>query len=227
MRRAPAIVLAACLAGCLVLALVARADERTLAFTLNVDPLAPIAVVQPGKEACQRWIEAPADFDVVEFLLGTYGRPGPPLLVTIHDARRMRVIATGRLPAGARDNSGARVRLGAAVPEGTEVHICLRNAGARRVALYGGPAEEGPGDADVAGAGAPGDLLLVFHRSEPRSALSLVPDMLERAARFRPPLVGAWTLWLVLAAVAAGMPVLLAVALRRALGEDDPDPPRT
>jgi hypothetical protein len=57
---------------------------------------------------------------------------------------------------------------------------------------------------------------LVFKRSEPRSALAQVPDMFERATLFRPDVIGAWTFWLLLVAVAAGIPALLAFALRAA-----------
>jgi hypothetical protein len=60
---------------------------------------------------------------------------------------------------------------------------------------------------------------IVFRRSEPRSALAQVPDMFERATRFRPDVVGEWTFWALLVLVAGGIPLLLALALRAACRE--------
>jgi hypothetical protein len=44
----------------------------------------------------------------------------------------------------------------------------------------------------------------------------------ERAALFRPGWVGAWTFWLLLAALVIGVPTLLGRALRAALEEEEP-----
>ncbi len=94
--------------------------------------------------------------------------------------------------------------------------VCFRNAGTRPVRFYGGPSFESPGHAYVGERVAFGDLALVFRRSEPRSALAQVPDIFERATRFRPGVVGAWTFWVLLVAVAGGIPALLALGLRAA-----------
>jgi hypothetical protein len=47
--------------------------------------------------------------------------------------------------------------------------------------------------------------------------LALVPDAFERAALFRPAWVGAWTFWVLLGLVVAGMPLLLMAAYRSAV----------
>jgi len=89
------------------------------------------------------------------------------------------------------------------------------------VALYGGPPWQSPSTAAVQGGHAlDGDVRLLFHRSEPRSALALLPDIIERATIFRPEAVGEWLLWLVLGGVLVGIPGLLALALRRAASAD-------
>jgi hypothetical protein len=218
--RAPLLLLGLCAAGAVALVLAAGADERRLAFALNVRPERPVAVAAPGQEACQRGIESSAPFQSVGLLLGTYARPGPPLDVTARRTGARTVLASGRLPAGAADNRGASVRLDREVPEGGFVDVCARNAGERRVAFYGGPTIESPGHAFVDGRPATGDMQIVFHRGEPATALSLVPDMFERAALFRPPGVGAWTFWVLLAGVAVAVPLLLAWALRAALSDE-------
>ena len=208
------------LAGGVVLALaalvlVAATDERRLAFTLEVSPVAVAAEARPGEEACQRGIEAEAEFDEVDLLLGTFARPGPPLTVTVRRSGSAAVLASGVLPAGAKDNRRAGARLDRRVPEGTHVDVCARNDGSHRVAYYGGSIFQAPSSGFV-GSRPAGDIFLVFRRDEPRSVLSLVPEMPRRAAILRPEPLGAWTFWALLAAVPLGLSVLLGLALRRA-----------
>ncbi|MDQ3936740.1 MAG: hypothetical protein M3340_19140, partial [Actinomycetota bacterium] len=103
------------------------------------------------------------------------------------------------------------------VRSGGAVDVCIRNAGTRRVALYGAPDRDIPGTVgELGGRPLDADLRLRFLRTEPRSALALVPDVLERATLFRPGIVGTLTLWILLAATLAGVPLLLALALLRA-----------
>ncbi|HEX8073808.1 MAG TPA: hypothetical protein VF545_02400 [Thermoleophilaceae bacterium] len=221
MRRAPIAALAVvCVLGLAGLALAAAADRRELAFTLDVRPVGIVAIAEPGQEACQRGVRADDGFDVVDALLGTFQRPGPPLAVTVRDARSRRTLATGRLPAGAQDNKPASVRVSPAVDAGRTLDVCVRDAGGGRLGFYGGSGtDSAESHATVNGRPLPGDLRLRFFRSRPRSALGLMPAMMRRAAVFRPDPVGAWTFWALLAAVAAGVPLLLAAALRRGGGE--------
>jgi hypothetical protein len=226
-RPAVAILLAACALAVAALAAGAATDERALAFNLGVQPEGPVAALEPGRRACQRGIGVPARFDAVELLLGTYARPGPALAVTVHRPGGQ-AIGAGKLPAGARDNQPASVRVTPAVSAGEPVDVCVRNDGDRRVALYGGGAAWSPSVAFAGGREVRGDLRMRFFRSEPRSVLSLVPDMFERAALFRPDPIGAWSFWALLAGVAVGVPLLLAGALRAALSTDpreDRSPP--
>lgn len=215
--RAVVVLVAVCAAGVGALALEAAADERALAFTLSVRSV-ELEPVEPGAEACQRGIQAVEEFDVVALRLGTHGRPGPPLAVTVREHGGGRTLATGRLAAGAADNAAAAARVAPAVPSGGRIDVCVRNAGAHGVALYGGKVDETPSEARM-GDRLLYDLTLAFHRSEPRSALSLVPDMFDRATTFKPGLVGAWTFWVLLGGVAIGIPLLLALALRSTLTE--------
>ena len=218
--RSPVVALVAvAVAAAAAVAVVGATDERELAFTTNVRAVRTVVDVVPGSQACQTGLESAAEFDVVELLPGTGELPGPPLLVTAREAFTYRELATGRLPAGARDNQGVRVRLERPVPEGELFDLCVRNDGDRPVAFYGGPTRESPGHSVVGEPSAEvhpgkGDMKIVFLRSEPRSALAQLPDMFDRATRFRPDIVGEWTFWLLLVAVAAGIPALLAFALR-------------
>ena len=214
MRSGVAALLAACAVGALAVALVGATDDRELAFTTNVRVVETVILAAPGTEACQTGLEAAAEFDSLEFTLGAGHLPGPPLRVTVREFRTARELATGRLPAGARDNTPVVVRLDRPVAEGSAIDVCARNDGDRDVSFYGGPTAESPGQSNVDGHPGRGDMRIVFLRSEPRSALAQLPDMFDRATRFRPDVVGEWTFWLLLVAVAAGIPALLALALR-------------
>jgi hypothetical protein len=227
-RRAAALVLALAALGAAVAAITAAADERERAFAPNVRPTHAVAEIQPGGEACQWGLEAGADFDEVEPLLGTHMRPGPPIAVTVRELGGGQVLARGRLPAGARDNGPVRVRVTPAVERGRLIGVCFRNEGESAVVFFGGPTHETPGHAFAGIRIGGGDMRLVFYRGEPRSVLSTLPQMFERAALFRPEPVGAWTFWALLVLVAAGVPLLLAAALRAAAsGEDPGDADRT
>lgn len=210
----------ATLAGGALLALIAvlgaaAADERRFSFALEVQPRLVVAVAGPGEEACQRGIEVEAAFDVVEVLLGTYARPGPALAISVRGSGSRRLLARGLIPAGAGDNQPARGRLDREVPDAGRVDVCVRNAGRRRVAFYGGSIFDSASTATIGGEPA-GDIVMSFHRAEPRSVLSTVPEMPGRAAILRPDPIGAWTFWLMVAALVLGGPMLLGAALLRA-----------
>jgi hypothetical protein len=84
--------------------------------------------------------------------------------------------------------------------------VCVRNEGSTTVTLLGVPPDTA---ADRLHEGTP-LFAAIFTRGEPRSALAQLPDMLARAAVFKP--AGAPLLWILLAGVAIGLPALLAAA---------------
>ncbi|HEX8742392.1 MAG TPA: hypothetical protein VF712_04595 [Thermoleophilaceae bacterium] len=220
------LLLGAFAAGLAAVAAVGAIDDRELAFSINARVVRWVAVAPPGEEVCQVGLESAAAFDMVEVRLGTGPEPGPAMDAVVRAAGTPTVLARGRLPAGARDNRDVRAELTPQVAEGRDVDVCFRNLGTREIAFYGGPPYESPGGATAAGRPADGDVHILFLRREPETALALVPDMFERAARFRPPGVGAWTFWLLLAGVAVATPAALAGALRAATrgDRDGPDP---
>jgi hypothetical protein len=220
--RAAAVALAAVSAvGALVLVVSAAGDDRRLAFTLGVQATQPAAQLEPGQQACQEPIDVAEEFSSVALKTSTFGRPGPPLAVRVVDANG-RTVSRGRRGGGYADGSMPIVPV-RAVPERAGVAVCVRNAGRARVDLLGGaPQAARASTATVGGRPVPADLTLVFLRRESRSALSLVPEMFERATLFHPGWVGTWTFWTLLVLVGAGVPLLMWLALRtvlRASGE--------
>ncbi|HZO59469.1 MAG TPA: hypothetical protein VFB51_07250 [Solirubrobacterales bacterium] len=209
------IVALAAVAACAVVGLLAVAltDDRDLAFTLGVQASQPAAVIGRGDAACQFPIDASAKARSVKVKVGTYRRPGPPLEFRVSTSGEP---AAGALPAGYRDLTWQEVRLDREVAD-ERIAVCVLNRGDRRVALFGGPALAARASAAyVNRREQPTDIAMVFERGDSRSALSLLPTAFERAALWHPGWAGEWLFWVLLAAVVAGIPVLLAAALARA-----------
>lgn len=200
-------------AGVLVVLIAAALDRRTLAFTLGVLRTGPAAIVEPGSQACQQPpIAVPERFTGVRFVVGTFEGPPQPLAVTV--SRRGGGTQHTTVPARYSDNEGVLARLTEPVTPGAVIGVCIRNEGTAKVAIYGGGnLAYRRSDAAVDGQVVAADLALVFERDEPRSVLAQLPRMFERAALFRPEWIGAWTYWVLLVAVVAGVPLALLRAL--------------
>jgi len=217
-ERAPLAVLGFCAAAVAAVAVTALADDRPLAFSRGVPPTGVVAELPRGNEACQRPIEVPADADTIRFT------PAVPPRTTA--ALRVRVRTAARPPASAtvlvRGGRQAAVRAPIGVREGERVAVCVASHARGTVGLYGGPFQVAESALYVEGRPVAADLSLEFVRAEPRSALALVPAMLKRAALFNASWVAPGVLWALLVVFAAAVPVLLTVALRKALREPDP-----
>ncbi|HKG02190.1 MAG TPA: hypothetical protein VKB03_03350 [Conexibacter sp.] len=227
MRRAALIgFLVLAFAGPAIITVAGASRERTLAFTLGAPSTTPAVVLRPGATVCQGPIAVAAAFDGVELQPGTFGAAGSPLAV---DVRRMSdggTIAHGRLAAGYADVRRETIRVGP-VAEDDEVAVCIRNAGSHRTALYGSAdAAVRTSTAMLDGELTGRDLDLVF-RTNARSTLALVPDVLQRMALFRGGWIGTWLYWVLLALLVLGVPALLARALISALPGrvDEGEPP--
>jgi hypothetical protein len=170
---------------------------------------------------CQRPVTAEADFDIVRLTLAPTGRVRVVVTVVPLGAGDPAPSASGRLVLVG-SKGPAEVRLDRTVRQEQRFGLCVRNRGGGVLAVHGSDrAVDVAGAATGDGARPYHDLSLGFFRASPRSVLSEVPAMFERAALFRPGFVGAWTFWLLLVAVVAGVPALLAAALRHAAGPDD------
>ena len=209
MRRALVALAAVAALGVLAVLVAALLDDRERAFTVGLPPVRIAAELQPGERVCRTDIDVPAEFARVRLFAATFGRPGPRLGVTAGDSR-------GTVAAGYPDNSAVEANMDA-VPEGERIDLCVTNEGDSRVALRGSPPDTPPpylGDPELKP-----ELGVAFLRDEPSSMATLVPAAFERASRFRPAWVGAWTFWVLLVLVAAGVPALLMAAYRSAVSD--------
>ncbi len=216
MHRAAVVLFGLALAAPVALVAVAAVDERELAFTLPVGPEGPAARIWPGERACQRPVTAQADFEAVRLNVGSVARARLAVSVfSLGNEGAPRKAEPVSLTGGRQE---VRANFGQTVRQEERFALCAANTGEGVIALYGAQARANDGSAVFEdGERNDADLALVFLREQPRSVLSQVPEMFERAALFRPGLVGPWTFWTLLVLVTTGIPALLVAALRRAV----------
>lgn len=214
-RRAALIVLGvAFVLGVVGLLAAAALDERRLAFTLGVQATQVAAVLEPGDAACQGPIDVSADARSVKFPVGTFRAPGPELQVLTRTAGG--IAGRASVLAGYGDGATVSASPGGFV-FGQRIEVCVRNAGRRKVALYGGaPQAARTSTLKLDGRDAGTDLALVFERDDPRSMLASLGDAFERAALFHPSWVSAGLLWVLAVLLVIAMPAALLLALREA-----------
>ncbi len=202
----------------------AAADQRSSAFSLDVSPDEPIATLSPGDQVCQGPFAATASFGSVTAWVSPFGNVGASLRMLVRSVSGA-TLATGQSPAGYHQLATARTfRLDATVAAGRRISVCLRSAGPEQVAVLGAGARDATQLANVGrlrptGRSPAAAIALVFTRRHPRSLLSLFPTIFRRAAVFRPPWVGPWTYWVLVAGVLAAF-VLGGLAVTRAVRSD-------
>jgi hypothetical protein len=217
MRRGTVVLALISAFGALGLLFSAATDRRDRAFSVGLPAVRVVGTAEPGGQLCRERIDVPVAFSRVRLLVATYGATGPPLAITVRNAQTQRVLAHGRVAAGYADNSTVDAPVGD-VPAGGPVRLCVRNGGALPVALRGAPRDT---IADqIADPSLRAEPAVVFLRRESVSVLSIVPDAFARAARFKAHWLGAWAFWLLLAVVAAGLPLVLAGAIRAAYASE-------
>jgi hypothetical protein len=200
--RALIALVAVALAGLAAVLVAGARDERDVVAEAGLPAVRAAATLAPGGHACRGGIDVAAPFSRVRLVTPA----GPRLEVT--------VTAAGRTVRGS--GTGATIDVGRV--SASRVYVCVRNASPAPVTLSGAPADLPP-----VALGDPfrrAEIAVVLLRARPVSTLSQLGDMLRRAALFKAGWVGGWTFWILLAAIAAGLPALLAAALRSAYASE-------
>lgn len=206
-------------AGAAVWALPYLTRERDYAaVTPQPDPLVRQSTIAlpGGARACMDGAVLDARSEQARIRVGTFGRPGAPLELTLRGAG---YDASARVPAGYPDS--ALLRIGVRPPVGAvEASICVRNLGSRRIALYASDDRTSSRSrVHVDGRPVPKHFVVVFYERRPASILERLPTALDRASAFRP-LVSPWVLWPLLVLFAVGTPLGILWALFDALPSD-------
>jgi hypothetical protein len=206
MRSPMAVLLAVAALGVASLVVMFALRDTELVYTLGVPDTGVAVTVPPGQEACQEPIPLPDGdrFDRVRMRI-----EGGAGILLVRELPSRRVLARGPI---ADTNGEQRIRVGEVAPRGA-ISVCVR-AATGRLHVHGsaGLANRNSG---VGFRGRPIDVdMLVAFEGRPRSLLSLVPAMGERAALWRPGFVGEWTYAVLGLLVLLGVPLALAFAVR-------------
>ena len=210
---ASAFVLAGLLVG-------AATDRRPTAFAPGVPDNTPVITLHPGQGLCQGPIEVAAGFDAVE----VWASPIHALAVEIRRAPGGKLLSNQRI--GARPTPDGTLTVpvrGGAIRAGERIDLCLRNLARRPLAFAGGAPTPQSGRITFARQQVDYAVAVLFLRSQGPSLLSLLPHVFARAALFKLDGAGAWTFWLLGAALigAFGVAGLAVVAAAGAEGESE------
>jgi hypothetical protein len=176
-------------------------------------PVAFVATVDGGRRVCQQDELLPAGSGALRLRVGTFGRPGPPLEVTLQ-AGNGAPPRRGRVAAGWVEGDVVIPYPVVRIDEGA-ARVCVRNDGTERVVVAGSPA--GPDAARIAGGKrTQGRMWLSYLRPSARSWWSETGAVATRAGIARDALPGGWTLWLWLAATLVVIGGAVAIVLRAA-----------
>lgn len=214
------------------LAVSAARAQRFTAFSLRVPARVFAVLLQPDQQACQTPIMVTTPTGGLEAWIYSGPVPGPAVGVTVTDARNGSLLAVGRIPPSHRETTppsgfptsiSTRTRFDATVPAGKTITVCFLNIGTTAVALMGSEPSTISGALTSPAQYRGNAIALLFLRPHAQSLFSMLPTIFRRAMLFRPTWVGAWTFWLLAAAV-LGAFALGAVAVARASSADAEGP---
>ncbi len=181
-------------------------DRELVAAVPSPRPVFQIDLIDvpPGEQLCISGVTVPADARQLRFQVGTFGRAGPELEVTLRaPGYRERVT----VPAGYPDSA----LISAAMDPPTAARLselCVTHRGSAKIALVGAEEERtlSRPEGRVGGNPVDADTYLAFYSGGSASALDRAGAIVERMSAFRPAIVGPWLLWPLLALVVAGVP---------------------
>jgi hypothetical protein len=199
----------------------AATDHRDTAFSLDVPDNVPVASLAHGQTLCQGPITVRGAFSALQ----TWVRPAHLLDVAIRRARSPQVLVARKITTSPTLTGELTIPLGATtIRKGTRITVCVHNAGARKVAFEGGPPTSNSGTFEISGRHHRAALALLFLRPHPPTLLSLLPTVFKRASLFKLSWVGAWTFWVLGAAMICAFG-LAAAAISGAVKAEAQAPP--
>lgn len=168
--------------------------------------------VAPRATLCIADIAAEPRSEVVRIEVGTFGKPGPPLDLTVK-GQGYRAVA--HEPGGYADNLTHSIGI-KPPPTAQLVRACVRNRGNGRIALYAAnDSARSRAKVTVGAATVRPTPALAFYEARKRSIAERAPVTVDRIATFRGPLSHSWLIWIVLAAFVLVVPLGVGAALSR------------
>jgi hypothetical protein len=172
----------------------------------------------PGRTACSQNVALDPRGSRARLQVGTFGRPGEPLRLTL-DGAAYRSASTIR--GGYADGSVVVASLRPPA-QATLVRACVENLGTRRVALLASADRtRSRSITSVEGRGTGKSAWLSFYEANRHSLLERSSPTIERMTIFRPGIVGPWLLWPLAALVLVGIPAGVVWAWHRGLAGEE------
>jgi hypothetical protein len=167
-------------------------------FSIGFDDLAP------GQRVCMRPAVIDSHSERAVFRANTFGKPGSAIHMTIAgDGYRVEA----GVPGGYADNQALAVPVRPPRHD-VAVSICFRNAGRRKIALFGAnDRTQAPLTVTRDGKGGTAPVQLAFYERKPVSILERLPTTLSRIQVFRPGIIGLWLLWPLALVCVLGVPL--------------------
>lgn len=218
-------------AGLVALVLAALGDRRATAFSDQIAPGSAAVTLSRSKQVCQGPIPVQSTVGAVTVRALGAPPPGTRLQLAVGAAGVTPSPHGGSPPAPAQqratmiavgDGGGSLPSFKATLAHpvtGGSLTLCLSTADPGPVVLAGGEVAPGQGLVIVTRGGrrrSSTGLTLLFEMPHPPSLLSALPLAFHRAALFHPGWVGAWTFWVLLAALLIAALGVLRGALRAA-----------
>jgi hypothetical protein len=185
---------------------------------LRAPDAAQVAQLRPSQYVCEGPVTAQAQIQSV----GIWGSPLTglsKLRVDVQDASTRRSLATGQIAATAPGENVAR--LDRAAPGGRPLTVCVIG-NLNTFSLLGSPAQ----DPNVVMSGkTPGLEFSLVLLNDRHSLLSSLATAFSRASLFRPSWVGAWTFWVLAAALLGAFGLGVMAVVTAASADEDARPP--
>jgi hypothetical protein len=171
-----------------------------------------------GATACMQGVTFDPQTEIGEIGFNTKGKPGPRLAIT---ASAPGYRATSQIRAGDVNNPSARFEI-AAPTKSVIGKLCIRNTGKQEISLNGTTEFRTMGRPVlyVNGQQQQVDPTLIFYARGRGSYLSRAGQILRHAAIFTPPFLSRWLLALIGLVALAGVPLAIAVALKKSVEAD-------
>ncbi len=161
-----------------------------------------VASLGAGEQTCQDGELLPADTSAMRATIGAYGKPGPPLHVTL-TAPDGKLLSSGGLEGGWREGV-VQIPIAHVSNASELVRLCVRDAGPGRIAIAGALPDPGF-HMDVAGHSIEGRLRYDYMRPGKESWAELLPTIVYRSTLAKAGLIRHWA-WL-------GAPLLMVFAI--------------
>jgi hypothetical protein len=196
----------------------AATDHRDTAFALDVANNRPVASLRHGRTLCQGPITVKTVFSALEL----WARPARALDVQVRTAHGRRLLAARRVTTWPSLTGEITVQFGARrVRRGERIEVCVGNAGPRRIAFAGGPPNRNSGTIHISRRRLPMAIALLFLEAHSPTLLGLLHTVFDRASLFKFSWIGAWTFWVLGAALLLAFPLAGAAVVWGAEAEPD------